>query len=122
MTKTHKLVLLILTILLVFGILVVFVFDVNCLFKSIFSFPCPGCGLTRAFRCLIKGNLIESFNYNILAIPIFLFLFCMIFIFIIDLIKKENHLEKYLLFFKKHYKILIILVIISWILNIVRDI
>ena len=45
-----------LIILLAFGVLVVFVFDINCLFKTIFDFPCPGCGLTRGFRQLFQGN------------------------------------------------------------------
>lgn len=121
-TKNHKFILLILTILLVFGILVVFVFDVNCLFKSVFSIPCPGCGLTRGFRCLFKGDIIGAFEYNILVIPIFLFLVILVFIFIFDIVKKKNYLEKYLLFFRKYYVVLIVLVIISFIVNIIRGI
>ena len=74
MNKEKKQILFIFLILLVFGILVVFIFDVNCIFKSITSIPCPGCGLTRGFRSLFKGNLIEAEQYNILTIPIFIFL------------------------------------------------
>lgn len=122
MIKQNKLVLLLLIILLVFGILVVFVFDINCPFKSLFSIPCPGCGLTRSFRCLFKGDIIGALNYNILSIFIFIFLSLLVILLIIDLFRKSNYLNKYLLFFEKHYLIIIILVCISFIINIIRGI
>ncbi|MGM9878602.1 MAG: DUF2752 domain-containing protein [Bacilli bacterium] len=107
MTKRYKFILFMFLILLVFGILVVFVFDVNCLFKTIFNIPCPGCGLTRGFRALFKGDFALAFNYNILTIPIFLFLLGCMFLMIFDLLKKTNYLEKYLSFFAKHYLVII---------------
>lgn len=109
-------------ILLVFGILVVFVFDINCLFKSYLSIPCPGCGLTRSFRCLFKGDIVGALNYNILSIFIFIFLILLFIFLIIDFIKKSNYLDRYMHFFVKYYWCIIILVIISWIINIIRDI
>ena len=118
MTKEKKLVLLI--ILLAFGVLVVFVFDINCLFKTIFDFPCPGCGLTRGFRQLFQGNVLEATKYNILTIPIFLFLSFLGIFFIIDLIKKTNYMEKYLFIFKKHYILVILFVLISYVINILK--
>ncbi|MGN0992472.1 MAG: DUF2752 domain-containing protein [Bacilli bacterium] len=122
MTNNYKFILFIFGILLVFGILVVFVFDINCLFKTIFNIPCPGCGLTRGFRALFKGNLIEAFNYNILTIPIFLFLIISAFLIIFDIIKKTNFLEKYLSLFTKHYFIIIFLITISFIVNIIKGV
>lgn len=120
MTKDKKLVLLLLLILLAFGLLVVFVFDVKCLFKSIFDFPCPGCGLTRAFRALFQGNIIKACSYNILVLPIFFFLFVLCITIFTDFIKKSNYMDKYLLFFKKHYIIIILFVIISYIVNLIN--
>ncbi len=122
LTNRYKFILFIFGVLLVFGILVVFVFDINCLFKTIFNIPCPGCGLTRGFRALFKGNFIEAFNYNILTIPIFIFLIICTFLFVFDLIKKTNFLEKYLSFFTKYYFIIIFLITISFIVNIIKGV
>ena len=120
MTKEKKLVLLLLIILLAFGVLVVFVFDINCLFKTIFDFPCPGCGLTRGFRQLFQGNVLEATKYNLLTVPIFLFLSLLCILFIIDLIKKTNYMEKYLFIFKKYYILVILFVLISYVINILK--
>lgn len=124
MTKfsDKKFILLIFLILLVFGVLVVFVFDVDCLFKSIFGISCPGCGLTRGFRALFKGDIVSAFSYNILTIPIFLFLVIFLVLFVIDTLCNRNFVSRYLLFFSKYYYILIILVIISFVFNNLRGI
>ena len=35
-----------------------------CVFSNITGLPCPGCGLTRAYLYLIKGDIIKAFAYN----------------------------------------------------------
>ena len=35
-----------------------------CLFKSFFKFDCPGCGLTRAFLSLPKGEIWRAIQFN----------------------------------------------------------
>ncbi|NLZ47488.1 MAG: DUF2752 domain-containing protein [Clostridiales bacterium] len=35
-----------------------------CLFYNITGVPCPGCGMTRAFLHLFKGNILQAFKYN----------------------------------------------------------
>ena len=40
-----------------------------CLLKSTTGLPCPGCGGTRAFLALVKGDLVSSLKYNPLLIP-----------------------------------------------------
>jgi len=39
-----------------------------CLFKTITGLPCPGCGLTRAYLSLFRGNFTKAFEYH----PLFL--------------------------------------------------
>lgn len=41
----------------------------GCFFKSTFGIDCPGCGMTRAFFSLLKGNLMESLAFNPGLIP-----------------------------------------------------
>lgn len=41
-----------------------------CMFYNLTSFPCPGCGLTRSFCAIAKGNIAESFYFHWLG-PIF---------------------------------------------------
>ena len=102
------------------GLLVVFIFKPRCLFLRFIGIPCPGCGLTRAFREIFNGKFLSAFKYNILSIFIFIFLLFSLVLFIIDIIKKTNYLEKYLLVFKKYYLLVLIFVLISWIVNIIR--
>ena len=58
------------TILIVIGIvLVLSIFSIRfCPFFYFFNIPCPGCGLTRAFICLLHGNIIQSLHYNIFGV------------------------------------------------------
>lgn len=47
-----------------------------CLFFTFFKIPCPACGFTRAVLLILKGNFLESIQYNILPIILLiLFLF-----------------------------------------------
>jgi hypothetical protein len=41
----------------------------DCFFKSTFGIDCPGCGMTRAFFSLLKGDLMGSLAYNPGLIP-----------------------------------------------------
>jgi hypothetical protein len=40
---------------------------VLCTFRNLFGVRCPGCGLTRAFACLMHGRLSDAWAYNPLA-------------------------------------------------------
>lgn len=42
----------------------------GCLWRMMIHIPCPGCGLTRSIRALWHGNLVESFRYHPLGIPL----------------------------------------------------
>lgn len=53
-------------ILLIFLILTKF----TCLIKLITGFPCPACGITRAYWSLLHFRFIDAWNYN----PLFWFI------------------------------------------------
>lgn len=39
---------------------------IPCIFNKVTGLYCPGCGITRAIRSLLKGNIHESFHNNML--------------------------------------------------------
>lgn len=47
-----------------------------CVVKRTFGIPCPGCGMTRAWFSLLKGDLIKAFYYHplFLTVPVFIIL------------------------------------------------
>ena len=42
---------------------------IPCLFKKIFGFECPGCGIQRAFILLLKGQIVDSMHMYPALIP-----------------------------------------------------
>ena len=78
--------------------------------------------MTRAFVLILQMKIIESFSYNILAFPIFLILLLILIIDIIDLILKKDYLKKVLDVIVKSWKLIIVLLIISLIINNFRKI
>ena len=90
---------------------------IPCLFKWIFTIPCPGCGLTRAFRQLFQFHILEAISYNILVLPIFLFLIFLNYYLIQDLIFSTHNLKKFFSYIYSHSYYWIILVVISEVWN-----
>jgi hypothetical protein len=45
---------------------------VLCLFRKVTGLPCPGCGMTRSFCALAKGNVHQSFLFHPLGPLVFL--------------------------------------------------
>jgi len=119
-------------IAIVGGYLVLVVFDnytnhqhrTLCFFKLVTGIPCPGCGMGRATLEIFKGNVISSFRYNILCVP-FTFTIIVSFIWLCaDIIKKKETFFSFIQQdIKTPYKIsLFVLLIITWIINIVRQV
>jgi hypothetical protein len=75
---------------------------IPCIFKSLFGFECPGCGIQRSFILLIKGQLQESLEMYPALIPLILLVLYSIF---------TRYYPKY-----KNKYLLIILSIVSFIL------
>ena len=115
-------------LLLLFGISFVLIvtsgiIKFNCIFKNLFGFCCPGCGLTRSFSSIFNLDLYSAFNYNILGIPLFIFGIVTCICLIIDTIKNSNRtINIILLFFRKYYIFIIILVVVTMIINNIRGI
>lgn len=93
-------------------------FAIPCFFKMFFHIPCPGCGMTRAFREIIHLHILKSFSYNILGLPFFLFIFIIQILLIYDVIYKKNELLDFLRKITKYIYVILLFVMISWVVNI----
>ncbi len=109
--------------LIIFLFLFLWLGQFDCLFKKHFHFPCPGCGMNRAFNEILSFNILESFKYNILAFPgILIGLFCFG-VLCYDLLKGTNvFLPKLFEILKKYYLVIFLIVFVSWMFNIYRGI
>lgn len=41
----------------------------SCPIRSLYNIPCPTCGMSRALRALLSGNIMQSLEYNPALIP-----------------------------------------------------
>ncbi len=103
-----------------FVILFVNKIEIPCMFKSIFGFSCPTCGMTRAIKEIFKANLLGALKYNVLSVFIFCFIIISYIFIIYDITKNTR---KYIDFMNKvltkyWYSILIILFVMFFINNI----
>lgn len=111
----------VLILLIIFSIY--FVFEIygikaNCIVKSTFGVSCPACGLTRAFKSLLKFDIYNAFKYNILSIPLAIIIVIAILHLIYDLIFGKNTFILGIKKFAYNYYILIILALaISFVYN-----
>lgn len=52
----------------------VFLLDISCPIRKLTGFPCPGCGMTRAWLAVLKLNFKEAFRFHplwFLPVPLF---------------------------------------------------
>ena len=86
-----------------------------------FCHPCPGCGGTRAFVSLLKGDLIHSFLYH----PVVPFCFLLYVIFMMTqtmerILRRKTKLRFHALSFRLEYVYLaVILILVQWIAKII---
>lgn len=114
-------------ILLGLGIsyLLIFQFSIlpPCFFKKWTGYACPTCGLTRSFQAIFKGNIIQSFAYHILGLPLFLLIVTIIVgLFYGMVTNKDWFLKRLFIILNKYYLIIIVLLLISWGINLYRGI
>ena len=122
MTKENKRLIVFFLLISIFLFLILFGLNFNCPIKSLFHISCPGCGLTRSIRSLLSFKIETSLYYNILGIPLLLFFITCYLLIGIDIIKKRNYLSSFLTKLSKYYKLIIILLIITFILNNIHNI
>ena len=67
-----KMIVLILAIIL--GISILNIIGIGCPILFFTGIPCMGCGITRAFLALVKGDFISAFRYHplIFLVPFFI--------------------------------------------------
>jgi hypothetical protein len=80
-----------------------------CFFKMIFKIPCPGCGLTRAFRAFIRLQFLEAFHYHPFSIPLFIFLILLNCFMIYDMWKGTDYLKRIMNKLYQHWFIFILI-------------
>ena len=86
---------------------------------KLFRIPCSGCGLTRAIIYFMKGDIYTSIKYNMLGIPLTIGYIICCFWYIRDLSKNQKTLIN---FFNKNKKIILILAVIIFVLNSIRNV
>ncbi len=67
-------------LILVGSIAAIFLLDYTCPIRTAYNFPCPGCGLTRAWFSFLNGNLSAAFSNH----PLFWVIPILVLIFIFD--------------------------------------
>jgi hypothetical protein len=72
--KDLKTILILIIVIVLWRVLCLFFFNASCPSVIFCGFPCPGCGLTRAFVLLAEGRFYESITMNPMAIPVVLFI------------------------------------------------
>lgn len=55
---------LIITFLFLFIILVAYNLNFSCIYRQFLNFPCPGCGMTRAFLSSLKLDFVKAFDFH----------------------------------------------------------
>lgn len=41
-------------------------FGITCVFLELFGIPCPGCGMTRALRALVRLDFLQAMRHNVM--------------------------------------------------------
>lgn len=100
--------------------IIVYLFNPYCLFKKVFSIPCPICGMTKAFKYILKGKVLKALEMNLLSIPLFIFIIIFYIVYIISLCFKKYYIYKLYDEVVKYYKVIIVILIVNWVINIVK--
>lgn len=95
-----------------------------CLFHFVTGLPCPGCGGTRAFVSLLRGDLVQSFLYH----PVVPFCFLLYVIFMLTqtisrIFQKTTRFRFRALSFRLEYVyVAVLLIFVQWIIKLIAAI
>ena len=78
-----------------------------CMFKRVFSLPCPGCGLTRSVSSVLHGDFLKSWSYH----PLGIFFVAATLLFVFNLAMPRRRTVIVRRFFRKYHASLEILLI-----------
>lgn len=108
--------------LILFYLFILNPFHLKCIFKHLFDIRCPGCGLTRAFKCILNFNFVSALKYNILSIPICILLAIVIFYLFYDILYNAHKTDKFINKILNHYVIFLVLLFISFLFANIRKV
>ncbi|HBZ65072.1 MAG TPA: DUF2752 domain-containing protein [Lachnospiraceae bacterium] len=95
-----------------------------CLFRFVTGLPCPGCGGTRAFAAVLRGDLIHAFFYH----PVVPFCYVLYIVFMATqtierILRKTANLRFHGLSFRLEYVyVAVLLILVQWIIKIIAAI
>ncbi len=108
------------TALVLFFAIMIQELSIECIFLKYLHVPCVSCGMTRAFRYIFNFDFINAFKANIISIPLAIYLTFLVVFLIYDIIfSKDTAITITSKIFSKYYIIIILLLILSFIYNIV---
>jgi hypothetical protein len=96
----------------------------KCVWKTAFGWPCPGCGLTRAFSELCAFNFVGAEKFNIISVPLAVGLLVVFICTVAEIVFKLPALSwlKSIASRKLFIGLVILLALASWAYNIINGI
>ena len=95
---------------------------IQCPFKWLTGFPCPGCGGTRVLVALLHGQFIEALSINPLSVLVILFAIAAPIWLFVDCYNNTNTLQRVM---REKWSnnvtyIVAVIILINWMLNLYK--
>ena len=83
-----------------------------CLFYRVFGIPCFGCGLSRAFVCIMHFDFAGAVEHHVLALPLFVGMFIYFVICVFDLMLNTDLIQRVDRFLGRKYMFVLYAIIV----------